>query len=76
MYRQNHGDNGHSAQHQDREENFDCHRDLGYQKVEPLPKAFFGLPTDWPLATDCHPLPPVSRKFLKTQATVRKILSP
>lgn len=37
MYRQNHGDNGHGAQHQDREENFNYHRDLGYQKVGRLP---------------------------------------
>jgi hypothetical protein len=38
MYRQNHGDNGRSAQHQDREENFDRHRNLGYQKAEPYKK--------------------------------------
>jgi hypothetical protein len=37
MYRQNDGDNGHGAEHQDREENFNYHRDLGYQKGEPLP---------------------------------------
>jgi len=33
MYRQAHGDNGRGAQHQDREENFDYHRNLGYQKA-------------------------------------------
>jgi hypothetical protein len=35
MYRQAYGDNGRGAQHQDREENFDYHRDLGYQKGAP-----------------------------------------
>ena len=30
--RQHHGDNGYGAQHQNREENPDDHRDLGYQK--------------------------------------------
>ena len=30
--RQHHGDNGYGAQHQNRKENPDDHRDLGYQK--------------------------------------------
>jgi hypothetical protein len=36
MYRHDDGDNGRGAQHQDREENFDYHRDLGYQNAEVL----------------------------------------
>ena len=36
MYRQDDGDNGRGAQHQDREENFNYHRDLGYQKAKVL----------------------------------------
>ena len=36
MYRHDDGDNGRGAQHQDREENFDYHRDLGYQNTEVL----------------------------------------
>lgn len=40
MYRRDDGDNGHGAQHQDREENFNYHRNLGYQNAEPLPNAF------------------------------------
>ncbi len=29
--RQNHGDDGYSAKHQNRKENFDYHRESGYQ---------------------------------------------
>ena len=39
MYRQNDRDNGHGAEHQDREENFNYHRDLGYQNTRSLAAA-------------------------------------
>ena len=46
MHRQNHGNDRYGAQHQHQEENFDDHRDLGYQNEPAVPNGFLGPPTD------------------------------